>query len=364
VPPGARGSLIKEKVSKPDIKGQSRWPASSTFTTFVDRDAQLPKKLDRVLKNQRKKVIHRLFGREHQVFFDALFLGLQTLKMRVFVHDIEGSKKVIAHLKSLLKKYIAKIRDYIKTQHENLDSNSIFADHPQVRRMFDESGAEETGLRNYIVQLMKEESRATVSELHDNVLQNLASILIGLQVCEKLFEKKEEKAIKEINQLELLVWESGKNISKFCAKEMPFNSPDIRLMHVLKQYVRGFKSIVGTDICLACSGEESRLSGDEKINLFYVAREAVTNAIRHADARTVKVELEIRKEKAVLKVADDGIGFSAREALYGAKRLGHHGLVGMEERVKLSMGKLQIDARPGEGSRLVVQIPIGGKGLR
>jgi two-component system, NarL family, sensor histidine kinase DesK len=83
--------------------------------------------------------------------------------------------------------------------------------------------------------------------------------------------------------------------------------------------------------------------------LAMTVREAVTNIQRHAHARTARVELDIEADEAVLRVDDDGRG--------GAIMPGN-GLTGMRERIEALGGRLQIDTRTGEGTRLEARVPL------
>lgn len=98
--------------------------------------------------------------------------------------------------------------------------------------------------------------------------------------------------------------------------------------------------------------------------LLQVAREALTNAIEHADARLVRVALEEDDDAVVLTIADDGVGIEPEVLSRG--RPGHFGLRGMRERARLLGGEMKVDSRPGEGpghgTVVVVRVPLGRPG--
>jgi two-component system, chemotaxis family, sensor kinase Cph1 len=88
-------------------------------------------------------------------------------------------------------------------------------------------------------------------------------------------------------------------------------------------------------------------------------QEALTNVVRHAQARSVTVTLDIKPDELVLDVSDDGRGFDLRGT---AHRVGREslGLLGMQERVSLAGGTLSIDAAPGRGTVLRARFPRSG----
>jgi two-component system, NarL family, sensor histidine kinase DegS len=86
-----------------------------------------------------------------------------------------------------------------------------------------------------------------------------------------------------------------------------------------------------------------------------IAHEAVTNAVRHAEARTIQVDVEFAEDGVQLRVKDDGRGFDAEET---ARRRGDHfGLVGIQERARAMGGELHITTGHGQGTEVVCRLP-------
>ena len=98
------------------------------------------------------------------------------------------------------------------------------------------------------------------------------------------------------------------------------------------------------------------LDGDAEHVLLMVAREAVYNAVRHAQAKEVRIKVQFAAASARIEVADDGCGFdpAAVVALEGA----HFGLVGMRERVESLGGRFSVDSAVAKGTRIRAEFPI------
>ena len=96
------------------------------------------------------------------------------------------------------------------------------------------------------------------------------------------------------------------------------------------------------------------LDSDVALCLFRVVQEALTNALRHARARTICVSLMTTAESVELNVVDDGVGFVASERTRSGL-----GLRSIHERVRFMQGNVSVDSRPGEGTKVLVRIPIG-----
>ena len=103
------------------------------------------------------------------------------------------------------------------------------------------------------------------------------------------------------------------------------------------------------------------LPPEVETTLFRFAQEALTNVMRHAAASHVSIALERRGSTLHLTVRDDGVGFYADAARARSLHGGSLGLIGMEERITLAGGHLEIDSLPGRGTTLHATVPVGGK---
>jgi signal transduction histidine kinase len=84
----------------------------------------------------------------------------------------------------------------------------------------------------------------------------------------------------------------------------------------------------------------------------------LTNVVRHAQAQNVLVKLDYDGQTLSLHVADNGQGFIVPSSLITYERPPGLGLLGMKERVMLLGGSLEIDTKPGQGTRLEASIPV------
>lgn len=90
-------------------------------------------------------------------------------------------------------------------------------------------------------------------------------------------------------------------------------------------------------------------------HLLRIAQEATTNAVRHANAQTIAIQLDYRPDAVCLTIADDGAGFNADEAL---NRSGHFGLRGIRGRAKKLGGDLAITSAPKAGTKIQIRVPL------
>jgi signal transduction histidine kinase len=94
-------------------------------------------------------------------------------------------------------------------------------------------------------------------------------------------------------------------------------------------------------------GPMGDLTDTQRITLYRIAQEALSNVCDHSEATEVTVSLRVLKTHIALEITDNGKGFDVNWELMDASRRGHIGLLGMLERVRLIGGDLQIDSKPG-----------------
>jgi signal transduction histidine kinase len=119
---------------------------------------------------------------------------------------------------------------------------------------------------------------------------------------------------------------------------------------------REFQGLYAADFSVSTQGKELPLDPVVADELFKVGREAISNAFRHAQAKTVRVELEYRNRDVKLLIRDNGLGIDGRLLIEG-KKAGHWGLPGMRERVAQLNGNIRFESVQGMGTTVEIKIP-------
>jgi signal transduction histidine kinase len=131
---------------------------------------------------------------------------------------------------------------------------------------------------------------------------------------------------------------------------------EVGLFPALRAYVDAQSALSGVPIELQIEDTNgARLDAAREIACFRVVQESLTNALRHAAPRRIRVRAVRGAKSLELSIADDGDGFDT--ATLGAPA-GHLGVVGMQERIRARGGRLRIDSRPGAGTTVDVDLPI------
>jgi signal transduction histidine kinase len=131
-------------------------------------------------------------------------------------------------------------------------------------------------------------------------------------------------------------------------------APGLAALDALAEDVRR----AGLDVTLERDGPPRPITSDLEVTAYRIVQEALTNTVKHAAARTVRIRLTWRDDALDVEVCDDGRGPSATLVKAGGGR-GGHGLAGMRERVAAAGGDLVTGAGPGgTGYRVEASLPL------
>jgi signal transduction histidine kinase len=128
------------------------------------------------------------------------------------------------------------------------------------------------------------------------------------------------------------------------------------LMAALRRYGDRLADWAGLQVEVRGGEPDPRLPAQAENTLFSIARDALGNVVKHAQARNVTVEFVALPDRVFLCITDDGVGFDPAEIPASSDRRGW-GLLIMAERALSVGGQCEIQARPGQGTRLTVEIP-------
>jgi len=203
----------------------------------------------------------------------------------------------------------------------------------------------------------EEERRRIARELHDEAGQALAVLLVSLRLIENAPSLEEARA--QVAHMREVVNQTLDEIRALAWELRPSVLDDLGLVPALARYIQGCRSRFGMEIDLEVVGlDQVRLPWEVETALYRIAQEALTNAARHAGARHLSVILEHQGNRTLLIVEDDGAGFDVTQVRASAQERSRLGLYGMEERASLVGGRLTVEAAPGSGTTIVVEVPL------
>ncbi|BCS94866.1 hypothetical protein DSLASN_04980 [Desulfoluna limicola] len=218
------------------------------------------------------------------------------------------------------------------------------------------------GLTQQLIKAQENERRRIARDLHDNVAQDLASLIIS---NDSLFDDFEEIPLKVRQRNSTFSGVLKKTIASIRDLVYDLRPPgltQIGLVKTMDQYCIDFSKKYDIEIDLYTAGTERlNLDTDTKINLFRILQEALNNANNHAGATLISVRLIASHPDLILRIEDNGCGFDPDVRMVTALKEKRMGLKSMEERVNLLEGELTIRSQKGSGTRIVVKFPYNQK---
>ncbi len=133
---------------------------------------------------------------------------------------------------------------------------------------------------------------------------------------------------------------------------------DLGLLATLRWGVSELEKRSGMKAELRVVGGERRFLAEVELLIFRIVQEALRNVEKHARASEVKVQVKFGKDKTDVSIRDNGKGFDLKGSLADLPRAGKLGLAGMEERVRLLNGKMDIKSERGKGTRVMIEVPV------
>jgi PAS domain S-box-containing protein len=198
---------------------------------------------------------------------------------------------------------------------------------------------------------VREDERKRLSfDLHDGVCQELVGI--GILVESARNGGVSESADPKLVQVQHHLRQVGEHIRMLARDLRPLQLSDLGLGECLRALARGMASET-VSVTVTFPEALPRLAEETEVAVYRVAQEALANAVRHAEPRTVTLTLGAERDRLRLEVRDDGCGFD--RATLGAAALG---LVAMEERAVALGGHLAIRSAPGAGTVVRLQCPL------
>lgn len=240
----------------------------------------------------------------------------------------------------------------------NLPSQSAEA---QTQLIFEDvtdelvEGRRATQYARLVVQIEEEQRSSLARELHDEPLQLfllLARRLEGLGSVEGV-PHAVSGGLEEARRQAL---DAAARLRAVARDLRPPSLEHLGLAAALTSLLSDVEEETDLTTEIAIRGTPRRLNADIELGTFRIVQESVRNAVRHASARRISVIVDFSDDQLVLRVCDDGHGFTQRESEeIVSSRLG---ILGMRERSKLLGGKLEIQSNPGSGTVVEARLPL------
>lgn len=288
----------------------------------------------------------------------ALELACQELPTVpfLFVSGFIGEELAIEALKKGAIDYVLKdrlsrlgssVRRALRETHERSERKKALEalqdSEQKYRSLFEEVQKSRMQLENLsrqLLQTQETERRRIARELHDEIGQSLTALKINLEALQQPDSGSDRfrQLIDSIGIVERVLWQ----IRNLSLDLRPSLLDDLGLVAALRWYLDRQSHRGGFQVDFVVQNLEKRLPPDLETVLFRVAQEAITNILKHARAKQVRVEVRQEEDGLILHIQDDGIGFDVASAYARAAKGQSIGLLSMKERVSLCGGEFRV----------------------
>lgn len=203
--------------------------------------------------------------------------------------------------------------------------------------------------RERLIETQDAERRRLERDIHDGAQQHLVALAVNLRLAETVAARSPERAARVLAEQADAAREAIETLSQLSRGIYPRLLAEEGLVPALRA------AVATSPVPVTVDADTDRLPAPVEAALYFVAMEAVQNAAKHADARTVTVHLTLVRGRCRLTVRDDGAGFDpdlADEVRGGA------GLANMRDRLDAVGGAVTLESSPGSGTMVTAEVPV------
>lgn len=210
-----------------------------------------------------------------------------------------------------------------------------------------------------LIQSVREEEKiALAREIHDDLGQMLVALKINMGMLKMKLSTGLHEFTKELIEIEMnkMLDYTSKTIDttrKIMTDLRSENIKNLGFIESAKNYIHNFNERFKINCAFSNKLKTVNLEQKQTIALYRILQESLNNVVKHANATDINVSLSQTKKEILLKISDNGIGFDQSKCMKNDS----YGLRGMNERVALLGGKIDIKSKKNKGTCVCVEIP-------
>ncbi len=219
--------------------------------------------------------------------------------------------------------------------------------------------------RNHVLHAQEDVSHKLQRDLHDGPTQLIAALQMSIDFCQKAMQhNKIGIATDELASMMELAKRASHQMRTLLFELRPLILETKGLMAAIEMYLeRRQEEEDQSKLHLICKSDQndgkiSRLESEIEAALFAIIQESVNNAAKHAVADNISVILNQQNNQLTVTIADDGAGFDVQQVTQDYEDRGSYGMVNLRERVALAHGNYTINSAPGQGTEIIIHVPL------
>jgi signal transduction histidine kinase len=209
-----------------------------------------------------------------------------------------------------------------------------------------------------LITAQEDERKRVARELHDELGQALTALSFKVEAFQHLIPSNPQRALEELSQMQSLIHMTSDQMYDMILALRPSLLDDMGLAAAMR--VHAERTLVGTGIMLQINskGLTRRLPPEVETAVFRTLQEALLNAVRHSAATNISLTLASDPNSFYAEVKDNGRGFSKDSIHQDGQDPQGLGLMGMQERMGIVCGNLEILSQPGAGTTVRIHVPL------
>ena len=212
-------------------------------------------------------------------------------------------------------------------------------------------------LHRKLLHAQEEERRRIARELHDQLGQNLTALNLGLKSLRDA-DPGSHKLGKLVHPLQELAKQTARDLHRVAVELRPAALDDLGLVKAIRNLAETWSIHCGINVDFEPGQYESAgISSEVETTLYRIIQEALNNVAKHSGARHVGLVLHRAVDHVQAIIEDDGHGFDFGKASSMANANGRLGLLGIQERLSVIGGSLNVESAPAHGATLIVRVP-------
>lgn len=200
-----------------------------------------------------------------------------------------------------------------------------------------------------------EERNRIAQDLHDNLAQGLAGIVLQVEAARRSLQQSPDEAQTHLENASNQARDSLEETRRSVRALHPLLLERSDLYHALMKLTQQLAEGMPIKVELNLKGNPRMLSKEVELNLLRIAQEALSNALKHSNAREIGIDLTFAPRDIELRIQDNGSGFKTPE--WNAENVPGLGLAGMQGRAERIGGSLIIRSQNGKGTEILVNVP-------
>ncbi|CUH93929.1 sensor histidine kinase [Herbinix luporum] len=303
----------------------------------------------KLVKDKRKSYLNKLSEKEAASFlcisnkdsllFPTSYKGINIEELKLEIAEIEEDINRLTHKEESLKYDIMqfkRIRAFLEEK-KQLYCNS---DHKYLK-------------------IQEQDRQRIARDLHDSTIQILSSLIHKIELCTRLVDMDPVRTRLELITMTNTIKEVIGEIREIIYNLNPMSLEDLGLITTVERFINQLMMNHDIKVSFNYNEEKKDILGIVNLSIFRIIQEACNNAIKHAEAKSIEINIFYNEKYINISVKDDGKGFDTelKQNIKNDNYTGY-GLSFMKERVNLLSGKINIESNINKGTIVTVKVPI------